>query len=799
MFRYEIINGLIEKYNFKSYLEIGVRNPNDCFNQIDCDLKHGVDPGIEGDYEVEFKMTSDEFFSQNKIKYDIIFIDGLHIDAQVYRDIVNSLEFISDSGFILLHDCNPPSIYHCRENYGDINTIAGGHWNGTVWKALVHARSTIENIYTSVVDTDWGVGIIQKSDNTNKIINNNIFFSYEEFSKNREYYLNLISVDEFLSIYLDKKPDYRPSLTWLAKFDDYSSMGILSTKILEEISTRRISCQTIIGESTTKNTFIKKHILKENKYELGIMFSYPDLWSELSKYTTKVIYTGVDTTGGIASFAENCNKVDFLLTPSNISKKRMENLGITKPIFVFPHGVDTKIFKFSERKDNSIFKFLYIGECSDRKGIFSLLKAFVFLFSNNSNVELHIHSNSDMLFYGAKDVSDIIKNNKNIIWSVNNYDQEQIIKFYEECHVYVYPSRADTFGMTLIEAMVSGLPIISTNEPGSTELIKGLYYEVKTTSVPVKGHPWMLGEWGEVDITSLIEQMKYVFNNYSEIIKSGKLEEYSSYVVNNYTWSKLVGEFETNILPKLKKTKKIITLLTSFNRPEYIVDTITSLKKIKDNNTENTIYLVENSSQENKTEIFEKIKGIIDSNFIVYDSEFNLGQRGALLQMLDDIDIDDYDYIQFTDQDNIFNEPLITFCEILEENPDIFFVTGYMSKEHKELGWRKSRFGYLCEKRSLRAGHMFMRVSDLKSLFPIHLDSQYGLSHNSSWNAGLDWELSWWNKKSPGKLSEKNFVLCVPNAVIHIGMNSTMYNWDVKNNEYTTKELIYFRNRKTIF
>ena len=34
--RIDIINFLIKKYNFKRYLEIGVRNPADCFNQIDC-------------------------------------------------------------------------------------------------------------------------------------------------------------------------------------------------------------------------------------------------------------------------------------------------------------------------------------------------------------------------------------------------------------------------------------------------------------------------------------------------------------------------------------------------------------------------------------------------------------------------------------------------------------------------------------------------------------------------------------------------------------------------------------------
>jgi hypothetical protein len=50
-----------------------------------------------------------------------------------------------------------------------------------------------------------------------------------------------------------------------------------------------------------------------------------------------------------------------------------------------------------------------------------------------------------------------------------------------------------------------------------------------------------------------------------------------------------------------------------------------------------------------------------------------MGQRGALLQLLDSVNIDDYDFIQFTDQDNIMNEPISTYTNILFENPDIEF------------------------------------------------------------------------------------------------------------------------------
>ena len=114
MQRYDIINELIGKFNYKTYLEIGVRNPDDCFNIINCETKHSVDPGYESpDSKVDYKFTSDDFFAllESKelnlsptYKWDVIFIDGLHISTQVEKDIKNSLNHLSENGVIILHD-----------------------------------------------------------------------------------------------------------------------------------------------------------------------------------------------------------------------------------------------------------------------------------------------------------------------------------------------------------------------------------------------------------------------------------------------------------------------------------------------------------------------------------------------------------------------------------------------------------------------------------------------------------------------------------------------------------------------
>jgi len=169
--RSEVLNFLLAYLERPTtYLEIGVRNPALNFNLINAHYKYSVDPGLEfKEYPVDFKVTSDEFFKglekglylTKDIKFDVIFIDGLHLAEQVDRDIENALSYLRDDGFIVLHDCNPPTEWNAREEHQYRLSPAGNNWNGTTWKAFFKWRKKLKN--TAIcVDTDWGVGVISK-------------------------------------------------------------------------------------------------------------------------------------------------------------------------------------------------------------------------------------------------------------------------------------------------------------------------------------------------------------------------------------------------------------------------------------------------------------------------------------------------------------------------------------------------------------------------------------------------------------------------------------------------------------
>ena len=141
-------------------------------------------------------MTSDIFFKNNSDKFDLIFIDGLHIYYQVKKDILNSLDVLNEKGFILLHDCFP------LKYLDQAVPRAQKHWNGDVWRAILESR-TYDKVNTFVGAFDNGVGLIFKKKNENQLkmnldeLNN---VSFDDYCKNYKNFLNLIDYDEFFKI-----------------------------------------------------------------------------------------------------------------------------------------------------------------------------------------------------------------------------------------------------------------------------------------------------------------------------------------------------------------------------------------------------------------------------------------------------------------------------------------------------------------------------------------------------------------------------------------------------------------------
>ena len=208
MQKYEIINKLIKHFKYKSYLEIGLDNPNNNFTKVNCELKESVDPYFKEDHRngwdcmlsedikkeidkyLTYKMTSDEFFANNTKKYDIILIDGLHTKEQVGKDIINSLKCLNKNGKIIVHDCLPPN------EERQIVPRRQRTWNGDVWRTIPELKK--QNIRYYTVDTDEGCAIIDFKPSSKKLKYVESWDNtWEDFKKHKNELMNVIKVKDF--------------------------------------------------------------------------------------------------------------------------------------------------------------------------------------------------------------------------------------------------------------------------------------------------------------------------------------------------------------------------------------------------------------------------------------------------------------------------------------------------------------------------------------------------------------------------------------------------------------------------
>ena len=189
--RIEIIQNIINKKNYKSYLEIGC-DKDENFSKIKIKKKVGVDPLRGG----TIRKTSDEFFKKNKDFFDLIFLDGLHTYEQTIIDINNSLKIINNTGVIIIHDCLPKKIWN------QVVPRIYGHWNGDVWKAIVHTR-TYENVDTYTCIADHGLGIVFKRRNKNPLDLKGNFknLKFSDYYKNHKRFMNPIDHKEIDQIF----------------------------------------------------------------------------------------------------------------------------------------------------------------------------------------------------------------------------------------------------------------------------------------------------------------------------------------------------------------------------------------------------------------------------------------------------------------------------------------------------------------------------------------------------------------------------------------------------------------------
>ena len=187
-----------------------------------------------------------------------------------------------------------------------------------------------------------------------------------------------------------------------------------------------------------------------------------------------------------------------------IGESNATHLGIsTSKIKVVYRGRNSDDFPQWKKPNSEIFTFVSIGRLYEKKGFPELIEAFGTVAKNNANAKLIIYGEGSYRPQLEKQIAKLKLNNQ-IVLAGNIPNAWQ--KMYE-AHCFVFPSRFEGFSGALVEAMMTGIPIISSDIPMNLEAVENgktaLIHKLK-------------------DVSDIENKMQEMISNYPEMQEMGK-------------------------------------------------------------------------------------------------------------------------------------------------------------------------------------------------------------------------------------------------------------------------------------
>lgn len=256
-------------------------------------------------------------------------------------------------------------------------------------------------------------------------------------------------------------------------------------------------------------TYVKAYIFGIYKlYKSDFLYLYYPTNYEYLAFFAKVLSKpyGLNVRGerGIQSkksfLLYKYSKVVFTVSPffTKIVKNECANAFTQKPSIVFDNR-DMIYERAFEKKVE--YKILFLGRLDIEKGIYELIYGVNEILSLGYKIKLHIvgdGSEFDKLF----DLVNKLKISEYVIFEGATTEKIKISEFYKSSDIFILPSYHEGFPRTLYEAMIFGLPIITTFVGGISFLMKNEYncFEIQPKS-----------------ISSIVSKLKYVLENYELI------------------------------------------------------------------------------------------------------------------------------------------------------------------------------------------------------------------------------------------------------------------------------------------
>lgn len=252
---------------------------------------------------------------------------------------------------------------------------------------------------------------------------------------------------------------------------------------------------------------------------------------------------------------------------SKFGQKTLQDSGFASTLIL--EGTDPGVFKPMDRslcrKELNLpekgFMFLMVAankENPPRKGFQEALQAFKTFQDKHTDAFLMIHSQQPSpAGFPIKQFAHHIGINMNQLFFMEEYravfssDSHTIAKEINASNVLLHPSHTEGFGLTVIESMSCGIPVIVNNTTSMPELVvDGITGEI--CKAGIKRYTNDLSWTTAADVDSLYEKME---NLYSRLEKdeAGIAKACRQHIIDNYDMDKLYQEKWLPFLEKLQE------------------------------------------------------------------------------------------------------------------------------------------------------------------------------------------------------------------------------------------------------
>ncbi|MDB5053716.1 MAG: glycosyl transferase [Bacilli bacterium] len=199
-----------------------------------------------------------------------------------------------------------------------------------------------------------------------------------------------------------------------------------------------------------------------------------------------------------------------VLVTTEAIKKELRKKGIFRTV-IWSRGVDTELFSPLKASGDSPYPYvLYVGRVAVEKN----LTAFLDLDLSPIDPKL-----KKVIVGNGVEFSDLSEKYKDAIF-VGAKSGEELSTYYANAEVFCFPSKTDTFGLVLIEALSSGVPVAAFPVPQIKDIINE-----------------KVGCLNE----SLLESIKFALENKNS-------EACRQYVIDHYTWEIATDLFLKNMV-----------------------------------------------------------------------------------------------------------------------------------------------------------------------------------------------------------------------------------------------------------